>query len=190
MAPEQAQPAAAAPAPNAADIVCARLHAAAQPMVFNLKLPIQIMTKADVSRLDREMREFEDFFASAAVSGASAKTVPQPSQLLTILLNENNFNLLKADDRQKVITFLGTLRAKVPVIHISFAVDPKPDFLMRIVNWFRTQAHPYALVQIGLRPSIAAGCVIRTTNKYFDFSFKKHFEDNKAKLTEALKAVS
>ena len=188
MAPDQAQPKVA---PTAADIVRARLHAAeitAPEFIF--KLPIQIMTKADVSRLHREVKEFQDFFTSAAVSGAAARTVPQPSQLMTALINENTLNLLQENDRTKLILFLGMLRAKSPVVHVSFAVDPKPDFLMRIVNWFRTEAHPYVLIQIGLRPSIAAGCVIRTANKFFDFSFKKHFEDNKSKLTEALKVVA
>jgi F0F1-type ATP synthase delta subunit len=152
-----------------------------------MKLPIQILTKADVSRLVREMDSLEMFFTAAALRAADAKTVPQVSQQLTVLLNENNLNLLTKEDRLKIRNFLKYLHGNAPVVHASFAADPKPDFLMKIVAWFREQAHPNVLLQIGLQPGLAAGCIFRTTNKYFDFSFKKHFETDKAKLILGLK---
>ncbi|CAN5382854.1 hypothetical protein BH10PAT3_BH10PAT3_2590 [soil metagenome] len=153
-----------------------------------LVLPIQILTKGDISRLGREVDSLEVFFTQASIKGATAKTVPQVSQQLNALIGENNLNLIHKTDRTKLKEFMAMLRLSAPVVHASFAVDPKPDFLMKIVGWFRREAHPYVLLQIGLQPSIAAGCVFRTTNKYFDFSFKKHFEDSKAKLGASLKA--
>ena len=153
-----------------------------------LSLPLQVLTKADVSRLGREINEIESFFEVAAIKGATTKTVPQTSQQMTLIMNENGLNVLRQEDRLQINTFLKMLREKAPIVHTSFAADPKPDFLMKLVEWFRKEAHPYVLLQVGLQPSIAAGCVIRTTNKYFDFSFKKHFEESKARLGASLRA--
>ena len=52
--------------------------------------------------------------------------------------------------------------------------------------WFRAEAHPYVLLKVGLQPNIAAGCVIRTSNKYFDLSFRNQFSRSKDKLSIAL----
>jgi F0F1-type ATP synthase delta subunit len=157
-----------------------------QPAV--LRLPVQILSGGDVSRLSREVESLGTFFEQAAVRGTTAQSVPQVSQLLTALLNENNINVLLEADRKRLSAFLKTLHEKAPVVHISFATDPRPDFLMKIAAWFRAEAHPHVLLKVGLQPTIAAGCVIRTTNKYFDFSFKRHFQDSKAKLGAALQA--
>ncbi len=175
---------------SAADIVRERLRAEmTTPPAVLLTLPIQVITKADVSRLNRETQGLMAFFAQAAIKGATAQTVPQLSAQLTALLNENKLNMLKENDRLAVSEFLSQLLVHAPIVHASFAVDPKPDFLMRITAWFRKEAHPNVLLQLGLRPSIAAGCVFRTTNKYFDFSFKKHFEDNKSALGASLRGT-
>ncbi len=151
-----------------------------------LSLPVQIFTHADVSRLGRETEKIEAFFDQAALQGANTKTMPQVSLQLNALINENKLNILQGDDRFKLQTFLNSLREKAPIVHASFATDPKPEFLMKLIMWFRTEAHPYVLLQVGLQPNIAAGCIFRTTNKYFDFSFKRHFQDSKAKLAIAL----
>ena len=153
-------------------------------------LPVQILTQADVSRLNRELDAIETFFSEAAIKGATTKSVPQTSQLLTVLCNENSLNLLKVEDRRSATAFLQMLRAKAPIVHASFATDPKPDFLMKLMIWFRKEAHPYVLFKVGLQPSIAAGCVLRTDNKYYDLSFKEHFRKSKEKLPAALRAIA
>jgi hypothetical protein len=165
-----------------------RAQAVASTAVPPLTLPVQVITKADVSRLAREMNSLNEFFMESATKGASAKTVPQLTQQMTTFLNENKLNVLVEADRTYAGVFLDHLRASAPVVHASFASDPKADFLMRLIMWFRAEAHPHVVLQIGLQPSIAAGCIFRTTNKYFDFSFKKHFEDSKAKLGASLRA--
>lgn len=156
-------------------------------MQETLVLPIQIYSHADVARLSREAQDLDTFFTQAAIKGASTKSVPQASLQLISLIDDNKLNLLRKEDRNRLIQFMNMLRDKAPVVHASFATDPKPDFLMKITSWYRREAHPYVLLQVGLQPNIAAGCVFRTTNKYFDFSFKRHFQDSKMKLAAALK---
>ncbi len=155
-----------------------------------LSLPIQIVTKTDVSRLSREVETLNEFFTQAAVKGALAKTVPQSSQSLNSLIGDNGLNMLKKEDRDRLKAFLDMLRSRAPVVSASFATDPKPDFLMKLTAWFRAEAHPYVLLKVGLQPNIAAGCVFRTSNKYFDFSFRNQFKASKEKLSAALRKVA
>lgn len=154
-----------------------------------LSLPIQIVTQTDVSRLCREVEALNEFFTQAAIKGAQAKTVPSSSQSLNTLISDNGLNMLKQEDRNSLKFFLDNIRNKAPVVSASFATDPKADFLMKLAAWFRTEAHPYVLLKVGLQPNIAAGCVIRTSNKYFDFSFRNQFSLSKEKLSAALNKV-
>jgi len=154
-----------------------------------LVLPLQILTAGDISRLARELESLEAFFEGAALKGAEVKAVPEASLQLSALNNENQLNLLHSEDRLRLLNFLSVVRAKAPLVHVSFASDPKTDFLMKLVSWFRSNAHPYVLLQVGLQPNIAAGCIVRTTNKYFDLSFKQHFAKSKAKLAAALRTA-
>lgn len=136
------------------------------------------------------MEDLDEFFTQAALKATNAKTVPQASLQLSAIAQENGLNLLQKEDRLAVGQFLKRDMSKAPIVHASFATDPRPDFLMKLAAWFRNEAHPHVLLQIGLQPNIAAGCIIRTSNKYFDFSFQEHFKNSKLKLIAAMKATT
>ena len=72
------------------------------------------------------------------------------------------------------------------MIHISFAADPSAAFTDKIVAWFRENIHPFVLIQVGLQPTIAAGCVVRTANHSFDFSLRQHFTKQRQLLIDKL----
>src|SRR4029078_5958100 len=80
--------------------------------------------------------------------------------------------LLDDTARQKLADALQLLYERAPTLHVSFATEPSPKALERLVVWIRTNIHPQALVQVGLQPSIAAGCFLRTDNKTFDMSLR------------------
>jgi hypothetical protein len=69
---------------------------------------------------------------------------------------------------------------------MSFASDPSAVFTVKIVIWLRTNIHPYLLLQVGLEPRIAAGCIVRTPNKQYDFSLRRHFTDQREQLINAI----
>lgn len=158
----------------------------AKKVVAGMLLPLKVLTLADVSRLSREIQGMIDFFAEAALNGATTKTIPQASQQLIALVNENKLNLLSEEDRVAMQHFIVSLQKNAPVIHLSFAVDPKPDLLMKLMGWFRHEVHPLVVFKVGIQPTIAAGCIIRTANKYYDMSFKQHFKNSKMKLATAM----
>jgi len=155
-----------------------------------LTLPLQVISQNDVSRLEREIEVLNDFFMQSSFKGANAKTLPQVSTSLKSVFEDNKLNILEEKDRAQVKQFIAGLRTSAKLVNISFAVEPKPDVLMKILSWFRKEAHPHVLFRVGLQPNIAAGCIVRTQNKYFDLSFKQQFAKSKQKLTDALNKVA
>ena len=71
---------------------------------------------------------------------------------------------------------LKELQDQAAVLHISFSADPPGTYIQKIVGWLRQNVDQSILVQVGLQPNIGAGCIVRTTNKSFDFSLRKYFE--------------
>jgi F0F1-type ATP synthase delta subunit len=156
-----------------------------------LELPTIIFGPVEVHRLQREMESLQEFLQAAAIREPGKQApLPRTSRMLEELAADNKLNLLHAADQKKLITFLQNVENKAPVIHISFAADPSAGFTAKIVAWLRSKVHPYALLQLGLQPTIAAGCIVRTANKTFDFSLRNRFDAQRALLIESLERGS
>ena len=152
-----------------------------------LLLPIGAVTRADVGRLMREAEAVDNFLTQSATrQPGTTVQLPKTSHLLDEMVAANKLNLLQTADRDKLRDFLKTIRTKAPILHISFNSDPSPIFQQRLITWIRQQMHPYILLQIGLHPSIGAGCVVRTTNKFFDFSLRQKFSEQRMLLISKL----
>jgi F0F1-type ATP synthase delta subunit len=155
-----------------------------------LHLPTQVVGPADVSRLLREITDVEDFLHQAALrkAGASTAQVPHLSRLLGEFAESNQLNMLKVEDRASAGEFLRAIKLAAPIIHISFARDPSATFIGKLVTWLRANIHPQLLLHIGLQPGLAAGCTVRTQNKYFDFSLRRRFTEQRQLLIDKLGA--
>jgi hypothetical protein len=154
----------------------------------NLVLSLSVVSRSDIARCLREVEYLEDFFHQSALRGTQAKDVPKLSQTLESLAVANQLNLIHAEDRAQLRDFLSRLKAKAPIMHMSFPSEAGGDFILKLLEWLRTEIHPNIVLHIGLQPELAAGCTVRTTNKVFDFSFRKRFEKSKQKLIAALEA--
>ena len=153
----------------------------------HLELPVLIFGPVEIHRLQRELEALEDYLRQAAIREPGKQApLPRTSRILEALANNNRFNLLVAKDRTELTAFLKRIDQKAPVIHISLAADPSSAFTAKIVAWLRTNIHPYALLQLGLQPNIAAGCIMRTNNRSFDFSLRHRFTDQRDLLIESL----
>lgn len=156
-----------------------------------IQIPLGAVTRADIGRLAKEAEAIDNFLQNASVrQPGTAVQLPKTSNLFDELVNTNRINLLQAADRQYLLKFLEELRVKAPTIHISFSTDPSSSFQVQLITWIRQQLHPYMLLRIGLQPSIGAGCMVRSTNKVFDFSLRQRFTDKKSALVELLHAGS
>lgn len=155
-----------------------------------LGLPLAVVTKVDVGRLARELEQIDNFLKEASIRtpGSPAK-MPKTSRLLDETVSINKLNLLHEDDRNRLIGFIMQVRTKAPIMHISFSADPSPAFTQKLIARLRGDIHPLILLQLGLQPNIGAGSVLRTTNKYFDFSLRTRLSKKGDILSGILKEV-
>lgn len=152
----------------------------------SLVLVPQLVGRTDINRLLRELEALEE------TSISRQGTAGEPFKV-TSLLNQmavaNGYKLLEKSDRRQMVEQLTQIRDQAPLVHISFAAEPSPKVTETLVTWLRSNIHPYMQLQIGLQPSIAAGCVLRTPNKIFDFSLRASFEKQKPYLVELIKGA-
>lgn len=157
------------------------------PIDRRIELPVTVFGPVEVRRMEREIEDLDVFLQQAAIrEPGKQQALPKSTRTLDALAGNNNLNLLVANDRTKLRQFLKAVEKKAPVIHVSFAVDPSAIFTAKIVAWLRTNVHPYALLQLGLQPTIAAGFVMRTANKTFDLSLRNRFLQQRNLLLDAL----
>ena len=154
-----------------------------------LHLPISVVSRVDVGRLLREVDGLDDFLKQSELRAPGTPTkLPRTSRLFDEVVNVNQLNVLHEEDRSRLKIFLTEVRSGAPTLHMSFSADPSPLFTQKLISWLRSELHPVVLLQVGLQPNIGAGCVVRTTNKYFDFSLRSRFKEKGPILADLLKA--
>lgn len=152
-----------------------------------LTLPVLVFGAAELKRLLREIDSLENYLQQNKIRSAGKQPdLPRLSRMLDTLATQNQMNLLHDSDRKELRQFLVDTDKNAPVLHFSFASDPSSAFMAKLLTWLRRNIHPQALVTLGLQPSIAAGCIIRTPNKSFDFSLRNQLGENYKYLTEAI----
>jgi len=153
-----------------------------------------ITSPSDLKRARRELEAVDEFLHQAglrqnALRDTAGKVIklPQVSRVVDELASETDVNLLQAGDRTKLIKYVNDMIEHAPVMHISFASEPSAAFLVKLSVWLRANIHPHVLVQVGLSPAIAAGCIVRTSVRQYDFSLTKAFDEHKDELVKDLK---
>lgn len=151
-------------------------------------LPMSVASPVDLGRLIRELEAVDSALSQAALrSGAEPTALPKLSELLAQTVELNKLDLLQSAQRKLLLQFLVSIRERAPRLHMSFSADPSPQFSAKLTSYLREQIHPLVLITFGLQPNIGAGCVIRTTNKYFDFSLGSALTKNRSLVMESLR---
>lgn len=152
-----------------------------------LKLPKNLVNNGDVLKVMRELNNLNDFFidARARQPGISLQ-MPKTSKVLEQLAIDNKRNLFEQPQRKQLYLELEGLTKNAPKFHISFATEPTPRALEPILMWLRENIHSQVLLSVGYQPAIAAGCVLRTSNKIFDMSMSEHLKKQAPMLTKLL----
>jgi hypothetical protein len=160
------------------------------PELQSFVIPLLVTSSVDIGRLLRELEAIDNGLSQARLrkTGAEAQ-LPRLTSLMQQMVDANKLNLLEESHRQQLAAFLQTAKATAPVLHISFGSDPSTAFIERLISWLRQEIHPLILLTIGLQPNIGAGCIVRTTNKYFDFSLRQDFASKRSMLLERLGPV-
>ncbi len=155
------------------------------------KLTPEVVTNQDLSRAIHEVEKLDEFLYQAHLrKAASRDSLPKTTVTLEKLAEANNLSLTNAEDRKQLINHLRELKMRGKKLHISFAVEPSPAVVQKIVLWMRQNIHQEILVDIGIQPAISVGCVVRTTNKVFDMSLRHRFDDSRTMLSGLLEKSS
>lgn len=155
---------------------------------MELKLPLTLVSQSDINRMLREITTLDDYFISARAHRQNANSLlPHMTSMLTGLASDNKYNLAEEPQRNELKTKLQNVLKTAPVLHISFATDPEPRVIETILGWLRANIYSHALLAVGLAPSIAAGCILRTPNKIFDMSLQSHLKSQEKYLVELIK---
>ena len=153
-------------------------------------LPASLIGHADLSRLIREIESVEGAVQAQKVRDAKAKVhLPNLSQSLSDFFELNS---LEPTDSEALLTLKDRLRVvkdHAPVVHMTFATEVDPEQLEGLVTWLRQEVHPYALVTIGLQPSLVGGVYLRTPNKVYDFSIKSLLAGKRDIVMKELEAL-
>ena len=152
---------------------------------MELKLTDSIASKADVTRLYRELDLYCTQEIQNKIRQDKNQTTVVSDQLKEFAL-QNSIDLSNKTDCDLLLNALSIFKDKLIVVHISFPVEPSLNCVHKLVVWFRQNIDPNIVVQVGLQPSIAAGIIVRTPSKQFDFSLRRHLYEQSNKLQEAL----
>lgn len=155
-----------------------------------LILPPTITGRSEISRLLLEIEAVDyDFEAQTIRTPDAPLVVPPISRRLQQLAEINTVAIEDMKERKHLIDQLRSAKDKAPVLHIAFALEPEPAILSQLVAWIRQNLHPVALVTVGIQPGLVGGCVIRTPDHIYDFSFRNHLRSAQPMLTERLRAL-
>ncbi len=154
-------------------------------------LPLSVITVIDLARVGRELTDLDEFMVQAVIrTPGTPMQLPRLSKMLDDVAQANKLNLLEDPDRKALLNALSYLKDHAPKLHISFSAEPNPAFVMKVAEFIRGNISPIALIQIGLQPTIAAGCIIRSPNKQFDLSLRQHLRESRGILSDLLHKVT
>jgi len=153
-----------------------------------LKLPLSVVGRADLARLSRLLETRDNLFISAGAQAAKAPAT-NSDQPLEDLAHLNGVDLQNRQQSQQLKLKLEAELKNLPLLHVSFAVEPSSKVVESLLGWLRQNIHPGTLMSIGLQPSIAAGCVIRTPNRVFDLSLRNRIKEQDAYLIQLIKGA-
>ena len=156
---------------------------------MDLKIPESLASKQDVTHIHRELRIFTDKVDQSIMRHEDPIEYPPISNSLRELAVENQTDLRDPKACDNLMLRIEELKLNAPTVHISFPMEPSNEVLQKLIRWLRKEVSPDIFIQIGLQPTIAAGVVVRTPNKMFDFTLRSHLGKSRDKLIEVLKAA-
>ena len=150
-------------------------------------LPISVITVIDLARVGRELTNVDEFMLQATLrTPGTPMNLPRLSKLLDDTASVNKLNLLEEKDRKALLNALSYVKEHAPRLHISFSAEPNAQFETKIAEYIRKNIHPLALIQVGIQPTIAAGCIFRTPNHQFDLSLRHKLKDSRTILADLI----
>lgn len=140
-----------------------------------LLFPTSLASKKELIKVQRELESLRDAMIATNVSNKTLgkpRPLPALSDTANELIRTNNITL----DSKSIVPLIQLLqeaRDKSPVLRVAFAVEPDGESMSKLVSWFRKEIDPELLLQVGIQPTIAGGCIVQTISNRYDFSLRK-----------------
>ncbi|HEX9594877.1 MAG TPA: hypothetical protein VF996_02005 [Candidatus Saccharimonadales bacterium] len=153
-----------------------------------LKLPNSIATKSDLVGVIRNVDDVIDNYIENRVrdmEGVDFKSRPDVTSNLAELVAVNKLEV-NVDTLKSLKEWLAHLNEHAPIVRFTFASDPNPEFIGGIVNWLRMASGRFVIIRYGIQPTIAAGCLMYTPAKMYDFSLRKRLMESDEVFLRAL----
>jgi F0F1-type ATP synthase delta subunit len=150
---------------------------------MELKLPLSVVNKGDLARLMRELDSLE-------LSNQSVASLPNLSLSLSKLLEINNITALDEKSIIDLVLSLDELKNRGIQVHLSFASNPSAANVEKVLGWLRSNINGLLLLQVGLRPDIAAGCVLNTGSKVYDFTISSRLDKKFDILAKSIHSIT
>lgn len=156
-----------------------------------LKLPNSIATKNDLVAVLRNTEDVLEKYLANTIreeEGVDFKDRPDVASNLALLVSDNNLEVSE-ETLTSLKKWLTQLKDHAPVVRFTFANDPNPEFLGKLVTWLRQETGHFVLIRYGVQPSIAAGCLMYTPARQYDFSLRQHLLNKGNVFAEVLNRV-
>lgn len=155
-------------------------------------LPPSVVTKVDVTRLVSEIERVDNDLTTAAVraktgGGQGAQLALSPQ--LTEFMTQNALRPNSSNERTELINQMRLMKDKVPIIHMTFAVEADRESLQKLAAWLRAAVHPQAVIAVGLQPGLIAGVYLRTPNQVKDLSLRAMLKSGRGLLVSDLEGL-
>ncbi len=154
-------------------------------------LPERLISSVDLARLIRELKAVDESLRQTELRKPGEPTkLARTSSTLEDLAQANKIQLTDETQRAQLLALLNSFKDHAPRMHMSLATEPSAKFTHNIIIWLRKNIHPLLLLEVGLQPTLAAGCMIRTNNKLFDLSLRHKFTENRPLLVQKISEIS
>lgn len=155
-------------------------------------LPPSVVARVDVARMVDDAERVDNALTTASVrekTGVTDTVTMTLSEQLSVFLEVNGLVFETGQQRSALIKQLRILKDRVPVVHMTFAVEADRESLGQLVSWLREHVHKQAVIAVGLQPALVAGVYLRTPNHVHDLSLKAKLEGSRDLLVKELEAA-
>lgn len=156
------------------------------------RLPLDLYSPEQLSAVIIELREYSSALRDMQVRAKMAKseiTPPHTSALLLGVIHSTEANATDMTAIEKLLHQLEAIRDKAPTAHIMMAALPNRDLKRKLIEWFRTQIHPYMLLTFATRTDIGGGIIMQAGSHIYDYSFRQQLLNNKHRISEIYNSV-
>lgn len=156
----------------------------------DLNLVLSIQKPSQLRKILRELDNLENKISTQRIKNEDQAQDLDISPALDELLKENELDIFKDEDFNNLKNFLVSLQDNALVLHFTFNQPASDSTLNKLVKWIRENIDPKTLITTGLNNSIGVGFILRTTNKYYDFSLGHVLRDKRELLVKKISEVN